>query len=72
MKDSNGRPVVALSVPLIRKDEKPTSIKMSVTFEAEADLLDFTDTCDNDLIEEYVRACLLQHIYSSYWGLRDK
>ena len=66
--DAFGRPVVKLNIPLIRKEETRASLKMGVTFEVEADLMQFSTV---NLVDVYVRSCLMQHIYDSYWSLRD-
>lgn len=71
MKDSRGRPVATLNVPLVRVDETATSIKTSVSFEVTLDLTDLTTRCSDEELRRYLSAFLMHHISSWYRSARD-
>lgn len=71
MRDSCGRPIATLNVPLIRVEETETPLKMSVNFEASLELRDVTTyTSDEDLLR-YLSAFLMKHVSDWYWEVRD-
>lgn len=70
MRDRCRRPIVTLNVPLIRKEEGVSTLKMSVTFEATLDLTSLSVFHSEEELYQYLSAHLLEHVYKSYWYLR--
>ena len=64
MKDSSGRPIATLNVPIVRKKKTKDTYALSVNLK---DLLTFQD--DNE-IYRYLSAYLFEHISRFYWGER--
>lgn len=70
MKDSSGRPIATLNVPIIRKKKTKDTYALSVNFEATVNLKDFLTFQDDNEMYRYLSAYLFEHINRFYWGER--